>query len=669
MEYTRNQSYAITADSFGCVKWQRLTQRNRLCVANARLHHRGSKLDLRSGLRSTQKTVATFEFRTGLEIEMRIISNRRNWQFQNSIRDQQPSSSSIYSEKYAYFHDVIHYEPIAKFSRTESRSLTFEPRPDESDIQNHEISLVQHFYIGTKIKPDPGSELGSLDFGSGKMLARPGISVSSKKLGQACRTSSRERCYVWRTARLQRKFLGHITRADNAATVIELSTSSEIQSWYLIPHLRKKFASNGMTVKWCKEDQRRDERAEETGDPGERCRRPAASSGTIPTCENPELTLPGDVPGLSWWEASRLTTQSPPPQEIIAFNVPRHQGEPRLIPGRFTPGFRKWESCRTIPLVGGFSRGSPISPALSFRRCFIVTSLHPHIGSQDLDVKSRPNLFALFSQFTKWRSPRVNGFARAGRDGSSRVSLLRNEQCVHFTPPPPSRAAAASLLRMRRRLIRHVASARARDPIGESESKVYSTRVGKLNAFNMASKFFANRLKKTRFGPKLSRINLRGIKRDCAMFPDARTFPCLYGDSWYCTVVKLREYEAAPELKGGETGDPRENPLTSGITHHDPYLLIGVVWDCTNQCDVFLNLLKAVAEYALFTINRNATSVTSSCNLDGFISAWILRPTDLVQSVAKYYTVSDGVIVPNTVPQAGELCWHLSDMFNELLLL
>ncbi|KAJ8893541.1 hypothetical protein PR048_006139 [Dryococelus australis] len=25
------------------------------------------------------------------------------------------------------------------------------------------------------------------------------------------------------------------------------------------------------------------------------------------------------------------------------------------------PDFRKWESCRTIPLVGGFSRGSPVS--------------------------------------------------------------------------------------------------------------------------------------------------------------------------------------------------------------------------------------------------------------------------------------------------------------------
>ncbi|KAJ8867547.1 hypothetical protein PR048_031349 [Dryococelus australis] len=69
-----------------------------------------------------------------------------------------------------------------------------------------------------------------------------------------------------------------------------------------------------------------------------------------------------------------------------------HQGEPGSIFGRVTPDFRMWESCRTMPLVGGFSRGSPVSPAPSFRRCSILTSI-TLIGSQDLDVKSRPNPF------------------------------------------------------------------------------------------------------------------------------------------------------------------------------------------------------------------------------------------------------------------------------------
>ncbi|KAJ8867224.1 hypothetical protein PR048_031022 [Dryococelus australis] len=60
------------------------------------LQHRGSKLDPRADLRSTQKTVAPFEFRTGLEIEMKFVSKRRNWRFQNSIRDQQPSATNMF---------------------------------------------------------------------------------------------------------------------------------------------------------------------------------------------------------------------------------------------------------------------------------------------------------------------------------------------------------------------------------------------------------------------------------------------------------------------------------------------------------------------------------------------------------------------------------------------
>ncbi|KAJ8874301.1 hypothetical protein PR048_025147 [Dryococelus australis] len=42
----------------------------------------------------------------------------------------------------------------------------------------------------------------------------------------------------------------------------------------------------------------------------EKTRQPTASSGTIPTCENP-VTRPGIEPGSPWWEASRLTTQPP----------------------------------------------------------------------------------------------------------------------------------------------------------------------------------------------------------------------------------------------------------------------------------------------------------------------------------------------------------------------
>ncbi|KAJ8894733.1 hypothetical protein PR048_000040 [Dryococelus australis] len=48
-----------------------------------------------------------------------------------------------------------------------------------------------------------------------------------------------------------------------------------------------------------------------------------------------------------------------------------------------SPDLRKWESCRTMPLVAEFSRGSPFSPAPSLQRRSIFTSI-TLIGSQDL---------------------------------------------------------------------------------------------------------------------------------------------------------------------------------------------------------------------------------------------------------------------------------------------
>ncbi|KAJ8880400.1 hypothetical protein PR048_016869 [Dryococelus australis] len=98
------------------------------------------------GYKIDTENCCTIRVRAGLEIEIKFMSKRRNWRFGISIRDQQPSSTNI----------------------------------DESEIQNHDISLVQHFYIGTKIKLYPGSELGSFDIGSGKMLEQPGIIGQSR---------------------------------------------------------------------------------------------------------------------------------------------------------------------------------------------------------------------------------------------------------------------------------------------------------------------------------------------------------------------------------------------------------------------------------------------------------------------------------------------------------
>ncbi|KAJ8868082.1 hypothetical protein PR048_031891 [Dryococelus australis] len=72
-----------------------------------------------------------------------------------------------------------------------------------------------------------------------------------------------------------------------------------------------------------------------------------------------------------------------------------------------SPDFHKWASCRMMPLVGGFSRGSPISPVPLFRHRSIKTSII-FIGSQDLAVKSLPNL-----------SPSLISFCRSSESGNA----------------------------------------------------------------------------------------------------------------------------------------------------------------------------------------------------------------------------------------------------------
>ncbi|KAJ8895709.1 hypothetical protein PR048_001046 [Dryococelus australis] len=108
-----------------------------------------------------------------------------------------------------------------------------------------------------------------------------------------------------------------------------------------------------------------------------------ASTGTIPTCESLGATPPGIEP-------IRLCRRLAAVAERLAWSSPTKATRAQSPAG--SAGFRMWESCRTMPLVGGSSQRSAVSPALSFRRRPILTSI-TLIGSQDHAVKSRPNLF------------------------------------------------------------------------------------------------------------------------------------------------------------------------------------------------------------------------------------------------------------------------------------
>ncbi|KAJ8881228.1 hypothetical protein PR048_017702 [Dryococelus australis] len=76
---------------------------------------------------------------------------------------------------------------------------------------------------------------------------------------------------------------------------------------------------------------------------------------------------------------------------VVVRLLASRQGEQCLDSRRGRPRIRMWELCRTMPLVGGFSRRSPISPALAFQRCSILTSLHPFTLLSSRSIRDTSN--------------------------------------------------------------------------------------------------------------------------------------------------------------------------------------------------------------------------------------------------------------------------------------
>ncbi|KAJ8883697.1 hypothetical protein PR048_015551 [Dryococelus australis] len=265
------------------------------CSSYAWLHHRGSKLDPRLDLRSTLKTVPSF--RIGLEIEMKFISNRRNWLFEISIRHQQPSSTNI----------------------------------DESEIKNHDISLVQYFYIGTKIKLDSVSELGSFDLGSGMMLVQPGISWFHK---------SAMRCVAMR-------------RAIPAVSQLSDDLSATDVRY------------DGNTARLAR---RSDE--------------PLGVRVTVARIAPLLLDLGRGVPTGKYYFAGAAVA------EQLHCSPPTKANRVQYPVGSI-PDFRKWEKCQTMPLFGGFSQGSPVSS-----RLFILVLIYTHF-TRDADGNAARHLTTL----------------------------------------------------------------------------------------------------------------------------------------------------------------------------------------------------------------------------------------------------------------------------------
>ncbi|KAJ8896055.1 hypothetical protein PR048_001396 [Dryococelus australis] len=79
---------------------------------------------------------------------------------------------------------------------------------------------------------------------------------------------------------------------------------------------------------------------------------------------------------FEYWQGVEPKTQTPPRAvaERLACSPPTMANRVQAPAGSL-PDFRMWEYCRTMPLVGGFSRASP-----HFPRPFIPALLHSHLN-------------------------------------------------------------------------------------------------------------------------------------------------------------------------------------------------------------------------------------------------------------------------------------------------
>ncbi|KAJ8865851.1 hypothetical protein PR048_033374 [Dryococelus australis] len=309
---TARQKHLTTADENTSVRETRPYERGARAtrVSDARLHHRGSKLDPRSDQRSTRKTVAPFEFRA----------------------------------------------------------------IDESEIQDHEISLVQHFYIGTKIKLDPASELGS-----DRSISDRGRCRCNRALVMAlCPTHKETANYAvtpravlpphTHTHRMSRRQTSHrrlllcLSLDDTFSDAPRGNPAPINEHLKIVYPYRMQFSQKRAWLHIC-----------------------AAANGEASTVE---FSLAQGIFSL------------------LAF----YQREPGSIPGRLIPGFLQ---VGIVPDDARFSRGSPVSLALLFRRCSILASLHPRrflVGAARPRSRSEGAIRA-----TLTRTPNVSSLLRARR--------------------------------------------------------------------------------------------------------------------------------------------------------------------------------------------------------------------------------------------------------------
>ncbi|KAJ8870213.1 hypothetical protein PR048_029229 [Dryococelus australis] len=241
-------------------------------------------------------------------------------------------------------------------------------------------------------------------------------------------------------------------------------------------------------------------------------------------------------------------------------------GDPGSIPGRVTPNFRTWESCRTMLLVGVFSRRSSVSPTLSFRRRSILTSI-TLIGSQDLDRSRERRMAACCGD--DHRQSRRDGYRSVAwpRVGGDAPLSTRPAAGAPSPPPPNQNQLCATPIGHALPAKRRSASV-ASTQLPPSSSSTHKHR--SVATYGLA----ITRDRKISHTSCCSCANDRESQlwRKQFTVEDKRPFRALLlhcpGHRFAFSVLGLLR---SPTHVGHQMGDTRQNPPNSSFVRHDSY--------------------------------------------------------------------------------------------------
>ncbi|KAJ8865793.1 hypothetical protein PR048_033315 [Dryococelus australis] len=242
--------------------------------------------------------------------------------------------------------------------------------------------------------------------------------------------------------------------------------------------------------------------------------------------------------------------------------------------------FRKWNSCRTKPLVGGFSRGSPVSP-------FILALLHSNLISPSpvIDVIERTSRAA--NHKVHWRVEKTLQRESSPNSSCLYQFSLESQSNSSFRPRNFVELFGSKIDSTTRRvlepqLVVHWLMIQLHHRPSSSLACGKSGGFGYFPAeHNIRLLIFTSShqcaLKKSGIqdpSPKLingfhgqfllqSRRHEHELDSACPIFPE------------HTVIMELRFFGrllTARNERAGETGDPRENQPTNGIICHDSHM-------------------------------------------------------------------------------------------------